>query len=80
MFERLEALPDLSGRIVVVTGGSAGVGRRHALLRPARRHNRHPRARPRRPRRVTKVTYLGCVHGTMAALRHMLRRDRGVIV
>jgi NAD(P)-dependent dehydrogenase (short-subunit alcohol dehydrogenase family) len=31
-------------------------------------------------RRVTAVTYLGCVHGTMAALRRMLPRDRGTIV
>jgi hypothetical protein len=31
-------------------------------------------------RRVTEVTYLGYVHGTLAALREMRRRDRGVIV
>lgn len=31
-------------------------------------------------RRVTDVTYLGYVHGTMAALRRMAPRDRGVIV
>ena len=31
-------------------------------------------------RRVTEVTYLGVVHGTMAALRHMRRRDRGTII
>jgi len=31
-------------------------------------------------RRVTEVTYLGVVHGTMAALRRMLPRDAGVIV
>lgn len=31
-------------------------------------------------RRVTEVTYLGCVHGTLAALRRMLPRDRGLIV
>jgi NAD(P)-dependent dehydrogenase (short-subunit alcohol dehydrogenase family) len=31
-------------------------------------------------RRVTEVTYLGAVHGTMAALRRMVPRDRGVIV
>ena len=30
--------------------------------------------------RVTQVTYHGYVHGTRAALRHMLPRDRGVIV
>jgi short-subunit dehydrogenase len=30
--------------------------------------------------RVTQVTYLGFVHGTMAALRRMRPRDRGVIV
>ncbi len=31
-------------------------------------------------RRVTEVTYLGYVHGTLAAYRRMARRDRGVIV
>jgi NAD(P)-dependent dehydrogenase (short-subunit alcohol dehydrogenase family) len=31
-------------------------------------------------RRVTEVTYLGYVHGTLAALRRMLPRDAGVIV
>ncbi|RJP79355.1 MAG: SDR family NAD(P)-dependent oxidoreductase [Candidatus Zixiibacteriota bacterium] len=31
-------------------------------------------------RRVTEVTYLGVVHGTMAALKRMLPRDRGTIV
>jgi short-subunit dehydrogenase len=31
-------------------------------------------------RRVTEVTYLGVVYGTMAALRRMLPRDRGIIV
>lgn len=31
-------------------------------------------------RRVTEVTYLGNVHGTRAALKHMLPRDRGTIV
>ena len=31
-------------------------------------------------RRVTEVTYLGFVHGTMAALRHMRARNRGTIV
>jgi NAD(P)-dependent dehydrogenase (short-subunit alcohol dehydrogenase family) len=31
-------------------------------------------------RRVTEVTYLGVVHGTLAALRRMKPRDRGVIV
>ena len=30
--------------------------------------------------RVTKVTYLGYVHGTLAALRRMLPRDRGTII
>lgn len=30
--------------------------------------------------RVTEVTYLGYVYGTLAALRRMLPRDRGVIV
>ena len=31
-------------------------------------------------RRVTEVTYLGVVHGTLAALKRMLPRDRGAIV
>lgn len=31
-------------------------------------------------KRVTEVTYLGYVYGTLAALKHMLPRDRGVIV
>jgi hypothetical protein len=31
-------------------------------------------------RRVTEVTYLGCVHGTLAALKRMRPRDRGTIV
>ena len=31
-------------------------------------------------KRVTEVTYLGVVYGTMAALKRMLPRDRGVIV
>lgn len=31
-------------------------------------------------RRVTEVTYLGCVHGTLAALGRMVPRDHGIIV
>jgi NAD(P)-dependent dehydrogenase (short-subunit alcohol dehydrogenase family) len=31
-------------------------------------------------RRATEVTYLGAVHGTMAALRRMVPRDRGTVV
>ena len=31
-------------------------------------------------RRVSEVTYLGCVHGTQAALRRMQPRNRGTIV
>ena len=31
-------------------------------------------------RRVTEVNYLGCVYGTMAALRRMRRQDEGAIV
>jgi NAD(P)-dependent dehydrogenase (short-subunit alcohol dehydrogenase family) len=31
-------------------------------------------------KRVTEVTYLGCVYGSLAALKRMLPRDRGVIV
>jgi NAD(P)-dependent dehydrogenase (short-subunit alcohol dehydrogenase family) len=36
--------------------------------------------KPKEFRRVTEVTYLGQVHGTMAALRHMRRRNQGTIV
>jgi NAD(P)-dependent dehydrogenase (short-subunit alcohol dehydrogenase family) len=36
--------------------------------------------RPEEYRRVTEVTYLGTVHGTLAALRHMRPRNRGSIV
>lgn len=35
---------------------------------------------PEEYRRVTEVTYLGYVHGTLAALKRMRPRDRGVIV
>lgn len=35
---------------------------------------------PEEFRRVTEVTYLGMVHGTMAALRHMRPRNRGTII
>jgi short-subunit dehydrogenase len=35
---------------------------------------------PEEYRRVTEVNYLGTVHGTLAALRHMRPRDAGVIV
>ena len=35
---------------------------------------------PEEFRRVTEVTYLGTVHGTMAALKRMLPRDHGTIV
>ncbi|GAA2483490.1 SDR family oxidoreductase [Streptomyces longisporus] len=36
--------------------------------------------RPEELKRATEVTYFGFVHGTQAALRRMLPRDRGVIV
>ncbi|MFN2542534.1 MAG: SDR family oxidoreductase [Chthoniobacterales bacterium] len=35
---------------------------------------------PEEFRRVMEVTYLGCVHGTLAALKRMVPRNRGVIV
>jgi short-subunit dehydrogenase len=35
---------------------------------------------PEEFKRVTEVTYLGYVHGTLAALKRMLPRDRGTIV
>ncbi|WP_371855923.1 SDR family oxidoreductase [Nocardia beijingensis] len=38
------------------------------------------RIAPQEFRRVTEVTYLGSVHGTMAALARMRPRDRGAIV
>ena len=36
--------------------------------------------KPEEYKRVTEVTYLGYVYGTLAALKRMLRRDRGAIV
>jgi NAD(P)-dependent dehydrogenase (short-subunit alcohol dehydrogenase family) len=36
--------------------------------------------KPEEYRRVTEVTYLGAVYGTLAALKRMLPRDRGVIL
>lgn len=36
--------------------------------------------KPEEYKRVTEVTYLGVVYGTLAALRHMLPRNRGTIV
>ena len=38
------------------------------------------RMTPEEFRRVTEVTYLGYVHGTMAALRRMLPHDEGTII
>ena len=38
------------------------------------------RITPEEFRRVTEVTYLGTVHGTMAALRHMRPANRGTII
>ena len=35
---------------------------------------------PREFRRVTEVTYLGFVHGTMTALKHMSKTNRGTIL
>jgi NAD(P)-dependent dehydrogenase (short-subunit alcohol dehydrogenase family) len=35
---------------------------------------------PEEYKRVTEVTYLGYVYGTLAALRRMLPRDRGIII
>jgi NAD(P)-dependent dehydrogenase (short-subunit alcohol dehydrogenase family) len=35
---------------------------------------------PEEFRRVTEVTYLGCIYGTLAALKRMLPRDHGTIV
>lgn len=36
--------------------------------------------RPDEFKRATEVTYLGCVYGTMAALKHMLPKNQGTIV
>lgn len=36
--------------------------------------------KPEEYKRVTEVTYLGCVYGTLAALRRMLPRDQGHII
>jgi NAD(P)-dependent dehydrogenase (short-subunit alcohol dehydrogenase family) len=36
--------------------------------------------KPEEYKRVTEVTYLGFVYGTLAALKRMLPRDRGIIV
>lgn len=36
--------------------------------------------KPEEYKRVTEVTYLGVVYGTLAALKRMLRRDRGTII
>src|SRR5438067_493647 len=36
--------------------------------------------KPQEYKRVTEVTYLGAVYGTLAALKRMLPRDKGVIV
>jgi NAD(P)-dependent dehydrogenase (short-subunit alcohol dehydrogenase family) len=36
--------------------------------------------KPEEYRRVTEVSYLGYIYGTMAALSHMKRRDRGTVV
>src|SRR5438105_12276325 len=36
--------------------------------------------KPEEYKRVTEVTYLGAVYGTLAALKRMLPRDKGVIV
>jgi NAD(P)-dependent dehydrogenase (short-subunit alcohol dehydrogenase family) len=36
--------------------------------------------KPEEYRRVTEVTYLGAVHGTLAALRHMRARDSGHVI
>ncbi|MGH7872216.1 MAG: SDR family oxidoreductase, partial [Candidatus Binatia bacterium] len=36
--------------------------------------------KPEEFKRATEVTYLGCVYGTLAALKRMKPRDRGAIV
>lgn len=42
--------------------------------------HRSEKMKPDEYKRVTDVTYLGVVHGTMAALKRMLARNRGPIV
>ena len=64
-----------SGRGAARPDRRVGQQRMATGLRPLLRH------RPRGVRRATEVTYLGFVHGTMAALgAHATARDRGVIV
>src|SRR5918911_620229 len=76
-----------NGKVVVISGASAGIGRAtarefgrrgYAVGLIALGEVRHTSADEFR--RVTEVTYLGSVHGTQAALRRMLPRDRGKIV
>src|ERR687883_606216 len=87
------AMADREGpQVVVVTGASAGLGRAIAQrfadagaavgLKTAMVSVYSPiKEMPAEEfQRVTEVTYLGQVHGTLAALRRMLPRDRGVIV
>src|SRR5512146_364410 len=83
----------LSEQVVVVTGASSGVGRAIARAFGARGAKVGVIARTREAlehcaeemradeyRRVTEVNYLGFVHGTLAALKHMLPRDEGHVI
>ena len=79
--DRSPAAPE----VVVVTGATAGVGR--ATVREFARRgavttifSRFVDIDPADYRRATEVTYLGTVHGTLAALKQMQKRDRGTIV
>jgi short-subunit dehydrogenase len=80
-------------RVVVITGASAGVGAAAADIErefgPIDVWVNNAMASVFSPikettadefKRVTEVTYLGVVHGTLAALRRMLPRNRGSIV
>src|SRR5919198_2136366 len=75
--------------VVVITGASAGVGRAtgelgdiDAWVNVAMASILAPTwdIEPDEFRRVTEVTYLGQVHGAMAALKRMRPRDAGTIV
>ena len=72
-FEQVDAAAD-AGR------GGARPDRRLGEQRDGDGLRALPRVEPDEFRRATEVTYLGAVHGTMAALRRMVPRDRGTVV
>jgi NAD(P)-dependent dehydrogenase (short-subunit alcohol dehydrogenase family) len=71
-----EAIEDVAGH-VVAQWGSIDVWVNNAMVTvyaPVQETS------PEEFARVTEVTYLGQVHGTLAALKHMVPADRGTIV